>query len=180
MKKVLIILFALVCTFQLKAQANLDYAKKQYPDIYNGIYNRATSAFSDSESQEKAINEQVFAFLDLAENENNISNDAMTEALLRWSIAGYEDYNQNTIEDLTIENPFPLLHCDWVLARLHYYRILSGIDKFEKGKSRKSTQASLTKSSRDRDYKLHYSREYLDLFKERYSRSATESIEIED
>lgn len=176
MKQFIIILLVLACSPYMKAQSDVDYVKKQYSEVYSDIYNRAALQTNEVAQQEKIIQEQVYAFLELAEGHEKANNAALAEALVRWSTKGYEDYNQNIIEDSTIQNPFPQLRCDWVLARLHYKRTLSGIDKFGNSKSNKS-QTAYANYDRDHNYHLHYSPEYLELLEKRYEKTDTEVTE---
>lgn len=138
-----------MCFSTVKAQADVDYVKSQYPEVYNDIYSRAIAKYSDVALQEKSIQEQVYSFLELAESDSPVDEAMMTESLLKWSTPGYEDYNQNIIEDTTVENPFPQLRCDWILARIHYNRVKSGIDKYS------DKQTAVAKVVSDRVHKCN-------------------------
>lgn len=196
MKQFFIILLVLVCAPSMHAQANVEYVKNQYPEVYLDVYENAVKQFPNSElKQEKNIQEQVYAFLQIAESDEPINKAAMKDALLRWSRAGYEAVNRSVIEDRSIDNPYPHLRCDWAFVRMQYKRTNGGFEhpsqyvrsrsqasysqtndgyeEFASVKDRSSNNYNYGRVikdeqgnlDRDRDYQLHYSAEYKQLMK---------------
>lgn len=139
----------MVCAPLASAQTDVEYVKNQYPEVYIDIYENAVFKFRNNEAlQEKNIQEQVYSFLQLAENMNKVDDAAMTDALLRWSRDGQEANNRAVIEDLSIENPFLHLRCDWIMVKTHYDRARGNFDGVSKARTNQKQQVSDIEFSR--------------------------------
>jgi len=123
MKK--IIFAAIINTFvfipTLSQINETDTVKKYYPDVYTNIRDLALELYADNPDLVKqVINGHSKAFLDIAETTDPVNDNAMTNALLRHSLKGQYAYNKRIIDDISIENPFPYLRCNWYMVLKEY------------------------------------------------------------
>ncbi|PXV63344.1 hypothetical protein CLV62_11461 [Dysgonomonas alginatilytica] len=100
---------------------NINIVKKYYPQIYTSIKNEADKQWVKDQKILKAIIEgQATSFIQIAESQAKIDPIAMTNALLFGSLDGEEEYNKTILDDLRIENPYPLLRCNWYKVKDQY------------------------------------------------------------
>jgi len=134
MKKYILIILAILPAFiPILAQMNeTDTVKKYYPEVYVSIENLATELYADNPNLVKqVINGHSKAFLGIAETTEPIDENAMTNSILRYSLKGQYAYNKQIIGDLSIENPFPYLRCNWYMVRKEYEETKNIIDNGE-------------------------------------------------
>lgn len=114
-------IFAVYTAFASAQQREGHHIMMQYPEVYNSINIYVNSNINDPKMANIAKNEQYRAFLDLAESQQTIDDEAMTKAILKWSIGNEVDYNKSIIENVNIINPFPYLRCNWYAVKNEYF-----------------------------------------------------------
>lgn len=121
-KNTLLILFIIWGTLQSWADpSNLEVVRKFYPQIYTSIEEEAMKQWANDPKILIFVMEgQADAFIQIAESQARIDHVAMTNSLLYGSIKNEEEYNRGIIDDLSIENPYPLLRCDWYIVKTRY------------------------------------------------------------
>lgn len=113
------------CIFTLSAWAqsdNLSVVRDHYPEIYASIQDAARQQWDDAQVRQAVMEGQAQAFLALAESQDPMDSGVLAEAILNNSLPGQREHNTKILNDLSIENPFPLLKADWFKAKTFYDR----------------------------------------------------------
>lgn len=101
---------------------NLNVVRNHYPEIYTSIQQSAGQQWDDPQVKQAVIEGQAKAFLALAESQNPMDSGVLAEAILNNSLPNMKDHNTRILNDLSIDNPFPLLKCDWFKVKAYYDR----------------------------------------------------------
>ena len=118
----LTVIIFILSILSVYAQSNsINIVKRYYPQIYNSIKTETEKQWSNDKNLLNAVMEgQARAFLEMAESQTKIDPVAMTNALLYGSLPNEEEYNRRIIDDLNINNPYPLLKCNWSIVKTQY------------------------------------------------------------
>lgn len=124
MTRIFLLSLAILCSTFMKAQNDEHHVMMQYPEVYQSI-NAYVDQNVRGQMNAQAKQEQYTAFLDLAESTEQVQDEAMTNAILKWSLKSETAYNRNIIDDQSIENPFPFLRCNWYAVRAEYGKAIN-------------------------------------------------------
>lgn len=98
--------------------------REHYPLIYKTIQQESERSFPNNiDLRTSNIDLESKYFLRIAESRKPLDAVALTEALLYGSIAGEEQHNIGIINDTDIENPYPLLRCNWYVVNKEYGKL---------------------------------------------------------
>jgi|GEM_PF-4275387 len=120
-----VFLTVILCFFSLSVWGqsdNLNVVRTHYPEIYNSIQDAARQQWDDAQVRQAVMEGQAKAFLALAESQDPMESGVLAEAILNNSLPNQKEYNTRILNDLSIENPFPLLRCDWFKVKAYYDR----------------------------------------------------------
>jgi len=123
-----VFLTVIFCFFTLSVWAqsdNLDVVKNHYPEVYASIQDAARQQWDDAQVRQAVVEGQAKAFLALAESQEPMNSGVLAEAILNNSLPNQKENNTRILNDLSIENPFPLLKCDWFKVKAYYDRRVS-------------------------------------------------------
>lgn len=125
-----ILFFVYFVSAYTQASYYLDVVKKDYPQVYQSIaesvYQQWPEA-KDSNIRLIAMQAQAKVFLEVAEQNQPIDENAMTNSILKNSLKGQEEYNRQIVEDESIKNPFAFLRCDWYRVKSDYFSTRNGV-----------------------------------------------------
>lgn len=123
---VFLTLILCISSFSVWGQSdNLNVVRNHYPEIYTSIQQSIGQQWDDPQVKQTVLEGQAKAFLALAESQNPMDSGVLAEAILNNSLPNMKEYNTRILNDLSIENPFPLLKCDWFKVKAYYDRRVS-------------------------------------------------------
>lgn len=102
---------------------NVEIVRQYYPNVYKSIEDQSQQKWGNlPEKRTQMFNEQINAFLSIAESNSIINESALTDAILKYSLPNERDNNEKIVDDLSIDNPFPYLMCDWINVKNEYLK----------------------------------------------------------
>jgi len=100
----------------------LSIVQQYYPQIYTTIQETVGKQWDDAQVRRTVMEGQAKAFIEIAESQVPMNETLLAEAIINNSLPGMKEYNTRVLDDLSIENPYPILKCDWFKVKGYYDR----------------------------------------------------------
>jgi len=117
-----VLLFNLTVFGQSKSSNTL---KKEYPKVYNSIVDNASKQWGNhAKVKQDVIDAETSAFFSMM-SMKSWDWEALSKAVITYSYPGTQRANEKILKDFSIQNPLPLLKCDWYKVKVYYDKIAS-------------------------------------------------------
>ncbi|MDU1903320.1 MAG: hypothetical protein E6772_00945 [Dysgonomonas sp.] len=117
-----VLLFNLTVFGQSKSSNTL---KKEYPKVYNSIADNANKQWGNhTKVKQDVIDAETSAFYSMM-SMRSWDWEALSKAVITYSYPGTQGANEKILKDFSIQNPLPLLKCDWYKVKVYYDKIAS-------------------------------------------------------
>lgn len=110
-----------LCSLSAWSQSNsAGLIKNNYPQVYSSIVKNAVKQWDgDAQLQRVAVEGQSQAFLAVLDMQNSVGDDLLRNAIVKASLPGTEESNLRILNNPSIDNPLPLLQCDWYKVQIY-------------------------------------------------------------